>query len=290
MRKEKTISLKCPAKLNLFLDVLEKRPDGYHDISTIYEKINLSDEIILTTRPDGLIKIFCSDPDVPLDSSNLCYKAAQVLQQDYMIPDGVDIEIKKHIPVASGLGGGSSDAAGVLIGLNKIWNLGLDQERILSYAAKVGSDVSFFVENKKFAIGSGRGEIIKGLNFNPKGLYHILVAIQDQLFAKDIYSDLSLGLTKEKGDINILPLALKSSDTKGIREGMYNALEKVVEKHCSAVIKVKKTLIDLGVKKPMVSGSGPAVFALTDSQQEAEKIVGQLSKEGKWRTYVVTTI
>lgn len=289
MNKEKTIKLNSPAKINLFLDVLNKRQDGYHDIKTVFERINLFDEIELALTPDGVIKIFCSHPDVPLDSSNLCYKAAQLLQQDFMIADGVEITIKKNIPVASGLGGGSSNAATVLMGLNQLWKLGLNKERLLHYAAKVGSDVSFFIWDKSFALGSGRGDKLENLPKVEKELWHILVIADEKMFAKDAYDKINLDLTKQGQDINILTLALQAGDLKKIRENLFNKLEITVEKSCKTISKVKRELEALGVKNPLVSGSGPAVYGLVDTRKEAENFKIQLDKKGLLHSFVVCT-
>ena len=138
------IRLSSPAKLNLFLKVLNKRPDGFHNISTVFERIDLSDEILLKLNPSGGIRIDCVHPQVPGGPKNLVYQAAKLLRDDFRVKEGVDIYIKKNIPVAAGLGGGSGNAATVLKGLNELWELRLSRPQLLSYARRLGSDVAFF--------------------------------------------------------------------------------------------------------------------------------------------------
>src|SRR3989338_5787466 len=139
----KTLLLRSPAKLNLFLKVNRKRPDGYHDLTTLFERIDLCDDIRLAVNTAGRIRIFCRQPQVPKDSRNLAYRAARLLKDEFSLKEGVDITITKRIPVAAGLGGGSSNAATVLLGLNKLWGLSLPLWKLSSYGKKIGSDVPF---------------------------------------------------------------------------------------------------------------------------------------------------
>ncbi|MFH0858237.1 MAG: 4-(cytidine 5'-diphospho)-2-C-methyl-D-erythritol kinase [Candidatus Omnitrophota bacterium] len=158
------LTLNSYAKLNLYLSVLGMRRDGYHNILTIFERISLADKIVLKNRADNKINLICEKKGLPLDHcENLAYKSAKLLQQSFKLNKGVDIEIIKNIPIGSGMAGGSSNAAYTLIGLNKLWNLKLKQTQLTSLAAKIGSDVPFFIYDSSFAIGKGRGERIKPL-------------------------------------------------------------------------------------------------------------------------------
>jgi len=163
-----SLILRSPAKLNLFLKVLNKRSDGYHNIVTLFERINLCDEISIKLIKEDSINIKCNNPHVPLGKKNIVNKVEATLKEDFSIKTGVDIKISKNIPVAAGLGGGSSNAASVLLGLNKLWNLKLDQKRLMSYARSVGSDVGFFVSNSSWALGEDRGDNIKNLRLKAK--------------------------------------------------------------------------------------------------------------------------
>ena len=170
-----TLSLVSPAKLNLFLKVINKRPDGYHNIQTLFERIDLCDEIRLFPIATDEIIVSSDCLHIPLDQRNLAYKAADLLRTSQGIKQGIKIEIDKHIPVGAGLGGGSSNAAAVLCGLNTLFRLKLDRKTLLSYANRLGSDVAFFILNKRFAIGTGRGGDLKPV-FMPKTLkwWHLL--------------------------------------------------------------------------------------------------------------------
>ena len=168
-----SIKLFAPAKVNLFLRVLNKRKDGYHGLYTLFERINLTDEIRITRIPFGIdIK---SDKFITRDPrSNLAYKAAESILKAGRVKGGVRIDIKKRIPIAGGLGGGSSDAATVLIGINRLYHLGISKHRLLRLGARLGADVAFFVLEAPFAIGRGKGDLLDILNLKVK-LWHILV-------------------------------------------------------------------------------------------------------------------
>ena len=144
--------IKSFAKLNLYLRVLGKRKDNFHNLDTLFVRIDLADTIILKSRKDSLIRIKCASRHVPKDETNLCFRAAELLRQKFKINSGLEIEIEKRIPVGAGLGGGSSNAASVLLGLNRYWHLNLSKARLAILAAKLGSDVVFFIHNVKIKI------------------------------------------------------------------------------------------------------------------------------------------
>ena len=158
--------VKAPAKINLTLDVLYKRPDNYHEVEMIMTTVDLSDRIGLESRPDGVIEILSADRFVPSDNRNFAYQAAQLLKDIYGITEGVSISIEKEIPIAAGLAGGSSDAAATLKGLNELWDLGLTIDELAELGSQIGSDVSFCVYGGT-ALATGRGEKIKELTAPP---------------------------------------------------------------------------------------------------------------------------
>jgi len=282
-----SLRLKSPAKINLCLKVLNKRKDGYHQIKTVFERISLCDEIILRKRSDRKIKIVCNHPGVPRNSANLMYKAADLLRKDFNKDSGLDIRLNKRIPVASGLGGGSSNAASILLGLNRFWHLGLSKRELLGYAGKIGSDVPFFVSGNKFAIGTGRGDKIQNLpHLSP--LWHILVVPRKKLSTKEIYSSLNLRLTKNRDDVNMLTCALKKNDLSKLEKYVSNDLEKVASKIFPKLLQIKEKLIELGIKIQSLSGSGPAIFGITDSREEAQRKAKSLRSKG-WQVFVVRT-
>lgn len=284
----RSIRLKSPAKINLYLKVLKKRKDGYHQIKTVFERIGLFDEVLLGKRKDQKIKIHCKHPAVPVDSSNLMYKAAELLKKDFSSKStGLDIRLRKRIPVAAGLGGGSSNASSVLLGLNKLWNLRLDKEKLKYYAGKIGSDVPFFVSESSFAIGTGRGETIKNLP-NLRVLWHILVVPHNKLSTKEIYSSLNLRLTKNEDNVNMLVRALKNFDLSRIKDYIANDLERVASKKLPKLLYIKKKLQKLGVGVFCLSGSGPAIFGILKSRKEAEQTARNL-KSRNLQVFVVRT-
>lgn len=177
-----TLILKSYAKLNLFLEVLRKRPDHYHDIQTLFERIDLSDILTLKSRSDKKICISCPDPLVPKDHTNLCFQAARLLQDRFKVAGGVDIAIDKRIPVGAGLGGGSGNAASVFLGLNRLWRLKASRETLAALAQEVGCDIPFFIHETPFALGSERGDCIRPYDaLKGVKLWHIIVVPRIQV-------------------------------------------------------------------------------------------------------------
>ena len=308
------LALKSYAKLNLYLAVRNKRKDNYHNIETIFEKISLADKIILTQRKDNLIKISCRDSRVPKDSSNLAFRSAKLLQENLHLNKGVNIKILKRIPIGSGLGGGSSNAAAVITGLNKLWKLELSQKKLACLGAKVGSDVPFFVYNYPFALGRNRGDRITPLKgLNEIRLWHILIVPKISVSTPLIYknwdklksSKLSLSdkqgnrnknscpirLTRPKYGANIIYLALRKNDFLLLNRAIFNSLEPVTTLLYPEVLRIKEKLFQLGLQSILMSGSGPAVFGVVSSRKEAVGLYRQLRKESRfWQVFLARTV
>ncbi len=282
------------AKLNLYLEVLNKRKDGYHNINTVFERIGLSDKIILKPRRDNKIKIICSSPLVPKGKTNLAYRSAKLLQDNFLVKKGVNIEIKKRIPVGAGLGGGSSNAAAVLTGLNKFWGLRLGQNKLVKLAAGIGSDVPFFIYDSPFALGSGRGEKIKPLKaLDSVKLWHVLAVPKIEVLTPVIYKkwDSYSRLTSPRRGDKILTSALRKSDLSLIAKSLLNSLERVTSGLYPEVARIKERFICLGLKAVLMSGSGPAVFAIVPSRKEAVSLCRQLKEENKfWQVFASQTL
>ena len=295
--------LSSPAKLNLFLKVQNKRPDGYHNIVTVFERIDLADEIDFHSSLNSDINIKCDHPDVPVGPKNLVYKAAQLLQQELGVDQGVRVKIKKRIPVAAGLAGGSSNAATALLGLNHIWKLNLSRAKLISYARKIGSDVAFFLHDASFGIGTERGDRIKKLNIKTK-LWHILVVPRIKMYSWKVYGGLKFPdlavkkhssgavlrasqggewgctnvLTKINDNANILIHNLKKDNVLEVGRLLANDLETEILRLSPCLEKLKERLKSLNAKGVMISGSGPSVFGLTMTKRESEVIRSVLSK------------
>jgi len=283
------------AKLNLGLIVRSKRKDGYHNLETLFERISLADKIILKFRRDNCIRIICNDPQVPQDQRNLAYKAALLLQDRFQVDKGVDIRIVKRIPVGAGLGGGSSNAATVFLGLNKLWELNLSLKVLAKLAGEIGSDVAFFIYKCSFAQGLGRGERIKPLeNLENLRFWHILVAPKLHVATPLVYNQwdrLSPRLTRAHLDVKILHLCLKGAGVSLISKLLVNDLEKATFKLYPAVERIKKYFIRLGLENCLMSGSGSSVFAIVGSKKEGLVLRKNIVKKNKsWRVYLAETV
>jgi 4-diphosphocytidyl-2-C-methyl-D-erythritol kinase len=284
----KTITLKSFAKLNLVLDVVGKRPDGFHELRTIFERIDLCDRITLTLRQDGQVKVVCAHPHVPKGPKNLVVKVARQLQADFGVTQGVTIAIDKNIPVAAGLAGGSSNAANVLMGLNRLWQLGLSLKQLAVYANRVGSDVSFFLHNASFALGTGRGEQIKALPLRIK-MWHVLVTPKVKMYTKEVFGRVNLKLTKKRDNVNILLPYLRKSVPSDIGPHLTNDLEPAILSLRPDFAGLKTKLSDAGALSVCFSGSGPSIFALARSKEHAGQIRARFDRRYA-QVFVVSTM
>ncbi len=288
--------LKSYAKLNLYLEVLNRRKDNYHNIKTLFERISLCDKITLKSRPDKQIKIISYSPDIPKDSSNLAFRSAKLLQDSLKIDKGVEIGITKRIPVGSGMGGGSSNAAFVLLGLNKLWKLHLSRAKLVSFAKKIGSDVPFFIYNLPFALGEAKGDEIKPLSsLRGVRLWHVLVVPKIKVSTPMIYKNWDknreiLGLTRPKYNVNMLALALRRKDLAAVNLALFNNLEPITAKIYPELKPIRDKLNLLGLQSILMSGSGPAIMAIASSRKEAVSAYRQLKKDKFWQVFVTRTL
>ena len=254
--------IKAPAKLNLYLKVLGKRPDGYHEILSIMVPINIYDEIQIQKYNRSGIKLECNDPSLPINEKNLAFKAAKIYLSKAGVKDGIYIKLLKNIPIAAGLGGGSSDAAAVLKGLNIIYKK-LSKNELIELAIELGADVPFFFQERP-CIAKGIGEILEPLP--PRKLYFVIVTPPIHVSTAWVYNQFKLDLTKSEQS------SIKDLWEKGEIENLLkNDLEKVTIKHFSVIKKIKELLIKIGAKGVLMSGSGPSVFGIFDSEKEAWK-------------------
>lgn len=285
------LRIKAYAKINLFLDVLYKRPDGYHEIETVLQSIGLSDDIILRKLSTD-IKIKCEHPQVPLDESNLAYRAAKLILEASSLSEGVEITMKKRIPISAGLGGGSADAAGVLVGLNQLFELGYEREELMQFGVKLGADVPFCILGGT-ALGRGIGEVLTPLPpidriwlvlVNP-GFMVSTASVYQNLHARTFNFELAnsksenLGLTKCPKNVNILIQQIQTSNLRKIGNEMFNALEAVVANRYPVIWKLKNQLKKFGALGALMSGSGPTVFALMPDEFHAKSAAVKLSSE-----------
>lgn len=273
-----SLSLKSYAKVNLFLEVLGKRSDGYHEIESLIQEISLCDNILLEDRLRG-ITILCPNKkvNIPSNHNNLAYKAANLLMAKFSIKKGISITIDKKIPVGSGLGGGSSNAASVLKGLNQLWDIGLKNAQLQELGAEIGSDVPFFI-NGKTALVKGRGVKIHTCFTMPK-IWLVLAIPNVSVSTKWAYGRLDRELTK---NINSAKLPrLKKLQVKDIMNSLFNRLEGVVFKEYPLIKVIKEKMIDCGASGALMSGTGSAVFGIASSKDNAYKIAKKISNDPK---------
>jgi 4-diphosphocytidyl-2-C-methyl-D-erythritol kinase len=264
---------KAPAKINLALDVLHKRPDGFHEVKMIMTMIDLADRIELTPINENKITISSHSRYVPNDERNLAYKAAALLKDRYAITKGVTISIDKQIPVAAGLAGGSSDAAATLRGLNRLWNLGLTLDELAVLGAEIGSDVSFCVYGGT-ALATGRGEIIEHLPAPPP-CWVILAKPFIGVSTADVYRKLNLDNVTHP-NVDQMIEAIHAQDYSTICNSLGNVLETVTLEAYPEVKQLKTQMQRFGADGVLMSGSGPTVFAITEHQSRMQRIYNGL--------------
>jgi 4-diphosphocytidyl-2-C-methyl-D-erythritol kinase len=263
---------KAPAKINLFLRVLRKRNDGYHDIASLMQKITLYDELIFSPRPEG-ITLNCPGSNLPTTEANLVFRAAQSIFAYANYPSGMEITLIKKIPLAAGLGGGSSDAATTLMALNEICSLGLKKRDLMMVGAKLGADVPFFIFGNT-ALASGIGDELKDLQNLPK-LNLVLINPPFELSTKMVYENLNLRLTREKINYSI-PRFFALGDV--VRE-LHNDLETVSLKMHPELNDLKQKLLRHGALGALMSGSGPTIFGIFTDEKAAKKALEAIKKE-----------
>ncbi len=265
--------VKAPAKINLTLDVLHKRSDGYHELEMIMTTVDLADRIGLELRDDGAIHILSLDRFVPNDHRNLAYQAAKILKDRYRVKSGVSISIEKNIPVAAGLAGGSSDAAATLKGLNTLWNLGLSLDELAEIGTKIGSDVAFCVYGGT-ALATGRGEKIQELP-SPANCWVILAKPTLGVSTADVYGNLKLNQIKHPRTKQMVK-AIEEKDYHLMCSSLGNVLEDVTLKLYPEVAVLKDQMKKFGADAVLMSGSGPTVFGLVNHESRVQRVYNGL--------------
>lgn len=282
----KEIRLKSPAKINLGLRVLRKRKDGYHEIETVLQMIKLFDEISIREK-GGDIKVFCDDKTLN-GRANLAYKAAELIKKKSRENREVEIFIRKNIPVGAGLGGGSSNAASVLLGLNRLWRLGYGKDQLMEMAGLLGSDVPFFI-NGPTAFARGRGEILTPLKKTEK-MFLVLIVPSLPISTEWAYKNLNLKLTKNHRDSNLNNLGLSRITADTIKDCLINDFEEVVKKRLPEIGEIKERLLALGSKGCSMSGSGSSVYGIFKEKEKALFASKKLRAEGDWKIILTETI
>jgi 4-diphosphocytidyl-2-C-methyl-D-erythritol kinase len=253
--------IRCPAKLNLFLEVVRRRPDGYHDLDTVMQAIDLYDELRVFPRAEPTLTMECDDASLPTDERNLVLRAAIALRDHACHRAGAHFVLAKRIPSQAGLGGGSSDAAGALIGLNRAWGLGLSTEALRQLAAAVGSDVAFFLYGGA-ARCTGRGEAVEPLAVGSRQHY-ILLCPPVAVSTAEAYRNLRFPLTSAPADATMLARSLAKGDIEGLGHSLYNRLEEPAFALRPELRELKGRLAATGLFAGVgMTGSGSALFGL----------------------------
>ena len=268
------ISVKAPAKINLTLDVLAKRPDGYHEVEMVMTTVDLADRVDLTLREDGEITLDCSASFVPDDIRNHAYKAAVLMKERYQVRQGVHMYIDKQIPVAAGLAGGSSDAAATLRGLNQLWKLGLTINELAVLGAEIGSDVPFCVYGGT-ALAKGRGERITHLG-TPAPCWVILAKPPVGVSTPDVYGNLRVQEITNHPPTKQMLQAIERQEFSLMCHSLGNVLENVTLSMHPQVRQIKELMIASGADGVLMSGSGPTVFALVQKEAKVHRIYNAL--------------
>lgn len=287
------IKLTAPAKVNLFLKVLGKRKDSYHNLHTLFERIDLCDTIRISKAPQGIT--VTSDKHITGDPrENIAYKAAELILRHARAKSGARIHIRKRIPMVAGLGGGSSDAAAVLIGLNKLYNLKINRLTLMRLGTKLGADVPFFLLDAPFAIGRSKGERLKraAIKLRP---WHLLVYPGPfKASTREVYAAFDKGdfaLTRHIGDVRMT----MPKDWNGLESLLHNDLGDVVAKTRPVIGRIKQCLVASLGNIVIVSGSGPSLFCLYRTRKEALKAKKKLfrsvpaGKRKGWQVFIVGT-
>jgi len=280
------LGVRACAKVNLHLEVLRRRPDGYHEVETVLQTVGLHDTIHLVPRPRG-VSLLCDAPNVPAGEDNLCMRAARALlaaTERESPPGGVRIDLYKSIPVAAGFGGGSSDAAATLVGLNRFWGLGLSTERLATVAAGLGADVAFFIRGGT-ALARGRGDRLEALP-QLRHTWFLLVFPGIPISAEWAYSQLNMGLTRRPHALSMDQLKSIVARYPGAARGFYNRLEDAVYPAYPQLAEISSTLLEGRAPVAMMSGSGSGVFAAFRTRESAEEARRKLGRSD-WRMPVV---
>ncbi len=272
----KKIKLKAYGKINLGLDVLGKKDDGYHDLDMIMQSVDLCDQITITKNDTGEIKVTSDTSKIPNDESNLAYKAAKLLIDEFDIKEGVDIEIEKRIPISGGMAGGSTDGAAVLKGMNKLFKLKLSEQDLKDRALYLGADVPFCIIGKT-ARAEGIGEVLTPIPNKLKG-YIVLAKPPISVSTAFVYGRIDELEVANKPDIEAMIAAIKKKDLQGLADTICNVLEEVTIPDYPIVQEIKDKMIENGALNAMMTGSGPTVFGLFDDKKKAVAAVDALKE------------
>ena len=281
------MKLRAFAKINLGLDVIRRREDGYHDVRMIMQTIQMYDQLEMEKKSSKGIALMTNLSYIPVNENNLVYKAAKLLMEQYQIQEGVSIHLNKFIPVAAGMAGGSSDAAAALVGMNKLFRLGMSKKELMKVGVKIGADVPYCIM-RGTALSEGIGEKLTALPSLP-ACYILIGKPGVSVSTKFVYTNLKLDEKTKHPDIDGMLDALQRQDLYGITDRMENVLESVTVPAYPVIQEIKDHMKAHGALNALMSGSGPTVFGIFDDKKKAEFACEKLKESGLTRQTFLTT-
>ena len=280
-----TLTRKAYAKINLGLDVVRRLENGYHEVRMIMQTVGIYDVLTFTAAQSG-IRITTDSGELPVGEDNLIYRAARLLMEEGNVSVGVDIHLEKHIPIAAGMAGGSSDAAATLLGLNELFALGMPEERLRQLGVRIGADVPYCIMGGT-ALAEGIGELLTPLRPAPQCV--LLIAKPDiQVSTKYVYEHLDAGNAWQHPDIDGMRCAIENGDLSGVVARLGNVLETVTIEAYPVIDRIKREMVSGGARGSLMSGSGPTVFGIYDSREQARAVRDNLERQGLARELFVT--
>ena len=282
------LKLKARAKINLSLDVLGKREDGYHELRMVMQTIGLCDEVVLSQAETDGVFVSTNRPELPTDERNLVYRAARLLREEFRLPGGIRIHLEKQIPMAAGLAGGSTDAAAVLKGINELYGLDLSAEALCQRGVKLGADIPYCIMGGT-ALAEGIGERLTRLPKAPQCSV-LLAKPRIDVSTAFVYGHLRADEIQVHPDIDGQIASICNGDFSGMIEKMGNVLETVTIPAYPVVREIKEEMLELGAAGAMMSGSGPTVFGLFDNREKAEAAFGRMRENQTGRDIFLTEL
>lgn len=282
------LELKALGKINLGLDILGRRENGYHDVRMVMQTVYLYDRVILEKTREPGIRIRVNLPYLPANENNIAYKAAKLLQDEFGIKEGIRIDLEKHIPVAAGMAGGSSNAAAVLFGMNKMYGLGLTEEELKKRGVTLGADVPYCIM-RGTVLAEGIGEILTPLPAFPK-CYILIAKPPLSASTKTVYEKIDKEGIGSHPDIDGILQGLEKKDLHQIAASMGNVLEQVMLPEYPVLQEIKDVMRAAGALNAMMSGSGPTVFGIFESRGKARAAAARLKKQQLVKQAYVTNV
>ena len=281
-----SIRLKARAKINLGLDVLGKREDGYHEVRMVMQTIGIYDRLILTKIPEEEIRITSNLAFLPVNENNLIYKAIKLLKDEYHFPGGVSVDLNKFIPVAAGMAGGSTDAASTMFGVNRLFGLNLSMGKMMELGVRLGADVPYCVM-RGTALAEGIGEKLTRITPVPH-MWILIAKPQINVSTRLVYEQLDMGGIQKHPDIDGIIRAIEAQDVVRIAQSMGNVLENVTVPLYPVIETIKQDMLSHGAINAMMSGSGPTVFGIFPDEQTTLECQAFLKKKGDARQVYIT--